>query len=164
MGKPKGPCSDQGPQVRGMAGNGMTTRESLMMPRQRNFPGRDAVPGRQGQCRCDAAGGGRGVFAAVWTPPSPGYRGRPSPAVSHACGTWKPRQGPVRRAPVSRPQGEPNSLAGTGCPRSEGRQPKGSGKPGRDDRSSRRPFPDNWPDTRPCAWLRKQADVWQVSL
>jgi hypothetical protein len=24
--------------------------------------------------------------------------------------------------------------------------------------------PDNWPDTRPCAWLRKQADVWQVSL
>jgi hypothetical protein len=25
-------------------------------------------------------------------------------------------------------------------------------------------FPDNWPDTRPGAWLRKQADLWQVSL
>ncbi len=31
----------------------------------------------------------------VWTPLSPGYRGHPTPAVSCACGTWKPRQGPV---------------------------------------------------------------------
>ena len=28
----------------------------------------------------------------MWAPPSPGYRGRPSPAASHARGTREPRQ------------------------------------------------------------------------
>ena len=30
------------------------------------------------------------VATVVGTPPPPGYRGHPNPAVSHACGTWKP--------------------------------------------------------------------------
>jgi hypothetical protein len=46
----------------------------------------------------------------------------------------------------------------------EGRWPKGDRKPGWCGCSSRWLVLDNWPDTRLCAWLRKQADVWQVSL
>ena len=65
--------------------------------------------------------------------------------------------------PVSRPR-EPNPLRGTGCPRSECRWRKGDRKPGRDGCSSKRLVLDNWLDIRPRAWLRKQADVWQVSL
>jgi hypothetical protein len=46
---------------------------------------------------------------------------------------------------------------------------KATGNQRRDGCASKRPVVDNWPDTRqrvrsPDAWLRKQADVWQVSL
>ena len=84
----QGPLLRPGVTGEGKAGHGVTSRKPSRMPRQHDCSGRVVMPGRQGLCRCDAAGGGRGAFAAVWTPPSPGYRGQcdtRSQVVSGLC-------------------------------------------------------------------------------
>jgi hypothetical protein len=61
------------------------------------------------------------IFVGRVNTAGPGVEGTPTPVVARACRTWKPRQRPGRRQAltVSRRQRWPNSLAGTGCPRSE---------------------------------------------
>ena len=44
--------------------------------------------------------GGQGHHLAAWSTAGPGVERAPYPAVSHVCGTWKPRHGP--RGGVSR--------------------------------------------------------------
>jgi len=90
----RGPAPSGGHR-RGEDWHGVTERKSLLMPRNAECPGRVVAPGMQGLCCCEAAGGDRGFITVVWTPWSPGYRGHPTPVVSHACRTWKSLQGPV---------------------------------------------------------------------
>jgi hypothetical protein len=51
---------------------------------------RGAGPGRGG-----TASGGRRVFAGRVNTAGLGVEGAPTPVAARACGTWKPRQGPV---------------------------------------------------------------------
>src|SRR5579859_2816381 len=98
---------------------------------------------------------------------APGVKRTPGPAASHACGTWKPRQGPVvppgRRRSADR-KGSPVPWREQDAQEANAGRLKGSRKAGARDRSSSRCCPYNWPDTGPGARLRKQADVWRVSL
>jgi hypothetical protein len=83
----------------GVTGEGKAGRvndaESLLMPRQSDSPGRMEATGVVGAGRWKAAGGDRGRPDGRGNTVAPGVKRTPDPAVSHACGTWKPRQGPV---------------------------------------------------------------------
>jgi hypothetical protein len=98
---------------------------------------------------------------------APGVKRTSGPAASHACGTWKPRQGPVvppghcRQADRKEsriPRREQDAQeAKAGGRKAAGKRERGTGPPAGC-------FPYNWPDTGPGARLRKQADVRRVSL
>ena len=69
---------------------------------------------------------------------APGVKRTPGPAASHACGTWKPRQGPASAAVGA--AGKPTvrgaqSPGGNRMPRKRMPAPKGSRKAGARDRS-----------------------------
>src|SRR5258706_9684189 len=75
------------------------------------------------------------------------------------------RFGGPDQPPIGRPRGKQNPAAGTGRPRSEWRQPKGSRKAKAHDRTLQPRSPlYNWPHTRQCVWARKGADVSRVAL
>jgi hypothetical protein len=137
QGKARGSRSARGHR-RGEGWHGVNSSEPLLMPRNHHIPGRVAVRGDRGfavEMRQAAAGDDQPV---VWTPPSPGYRGHPEPARSHACGTCKPRQGPEHCSGKPTVRGA-KFPGGTGCPRSECRWPKGGRKTGQRGRLLRWP-------------------------
>jgi len=89
----------------------------------------------------------------------PGYP-TPAPAVSHACGTWKPCSGPCCLLVVRQADRERGGIPGQDrmpkkqMPAAERRQENGAAWPA--------PLPAvsyNWPDTGPGARARKRADV-----
>ena len=158
--KPKGPRSGLGITGEGKAGNGATNRKSLMMPRHmtsragmqyRGDKGRAAVR-RQAAVMEDTRPCGhrrpRGIEGA-----RPGrisrVRNMETPSGSGARCAGKPT---VRRGRIPwREQDAREAKAG-------GRKAAGN----RDDMtgSSRRRFPDNWPDTGPGARAAKAALTW----
>jgi hypothetical protein len=83
----------------GATGEGKAGRvndpESLLMPRQSDIPGRCAVPGWQGPAAVRRQTATADVPMVAGNTVAPEVKRTPGPAVSHACRTWKPRQGPA---------------------------------------------------------------------
>ena len=158
QGKAQGSRSARGHR-RGEGWHGVNDSEPLLMPRKHHILGRVAVRGDRGwPLRCGRRRPGT-ITGRVDTA-APGVQRAPLPAGSHACGTRKPRLGPRRRWRRGRPTVRgAESPGGKGCPRSECRWPKGSGK----TRPACPALPPgaahNRPDTGPGARARKRADV-----
>jgi hypothetical protein len=74
---------------------------------------------------------------AVQAPLSPGYRGRPAPAASHACGTWNPARVRAARGAVGRSQEGRNPRTGQDAREAKAGGRKAAGNQRRDARVSR---------------------------
>ena len=99
----RSPGKAQGRLLRpGATGEGKTgrvnTSEPPRMPRYGNSPRRVVLDGddkeRAAENRQAAT---EDVPTVVWNTAAPGVQVAPDPVVSHACGTWKPCQGPSAR-------------------------------------------------------------------
>jgi len=80
-----------------VTGKGKTGRANQVNSRKLRYPEPwrwDAVPGEQDP-PLEGGSGGRSFYAGHVSTTVPEYRERPAPVVSHQCGTWKPRHGPV---------------------------------------------------------------------
>ena len=100
--------------------------------------------------RWEAAGAGRGVRPAGKSTAVPGVQEAPTPVVSRACGTWKPRRGPalvVAGKPTVRKAQLPggNRMTEKRMPVAERQQETGARWPAPPPVVS-----DNWPDTGGC--------------
>jgi hypothetical protein len=127
----------------GVTGEGKAGRvndpESLLMPRQSDIPGRMEGTGVVGARRWKAAGGDRGRTDGRGNTVAPGVKRTPDPAVSHACGTWEPRQGPLappgRRRSADRKEGptpgreQDAQEANAGSRKAAGKRECGTGPP-----------------------------------
>src|SRR5689334_2339605 len=65
------------------------------MPRHHGIPDRCAVLGWQGPAVARRQTAIADAPMVAGNTVAPGVKRTPGPAASHACGTWKPRQGPV---------------------------------------------------------------------
>jgi hypothetical protein len=131
------------------------------MPRQLNRPGRVAVPGGQGLCRCDAAGGGHGqldgrtdtVVPGVQRAPNPSrflrVRNMETPSGSGICGLVLVDAGKPTVRGAELPGG--NRMPKKRMPVAERQQETGTTWP-----PLQAAVPHNWPDTGLRARLRKQ--------
>ena len=162
QGKARGSRSAGEPQVRGRL-VWVNNSEPLLMPRNHHILGRVAVRGdRDRPLRC-----GRrrpGTITGRADTAVPGVQRAPGTSRVSCVRNMETSSGSVPLWRCGRPTVRGAEVpGGTGCPRSEGRRPKGSRKARQQDRLLRRVASYNWPDTGPGARARKRADVWQVS-
>src|SRR5262245_40011026 len=89
-----------------------------------------------GAGRWEAAGAGRGFFVGRMSTAAPEIQEAPSPVVSRAWETWKPRWGPVVATPGKPTARKAQTPAGEDDPRSQCRSVERPQETGADGRSS----------------------------